>query len=124
MSAHIVVADDEQDIRQLIVFTLTRRGYQVTEAARGDTALDAVRTHRPDIVVLDAMMPGMTGLEVARALSDDPQTADIPILMVSAKGQEAEIKAGLDSGVQGYMVKPFSPRELGEQVAKMLEARQ
>lgn len=121
MSVHIVVADDEQDILQLIVFTLTRRGYQVTEATRGDSALEAVKTHLPDIVVLDSMMPGMTGVEVARALSDDPTTADIPILMVSARGQEAEIQEGLDSGVQRYLVKPFSPRELGEQIAEMLE---
>ncbi|HEX2173724.1 MAG TPA: response regulator [Dehalococcoidia bacterium] len=120
MSARIVVADDEADIRRLIVFTLKRRGYQVLEASAGDAALDLIRRERPDLAVLDVMMPGLTGLEVAGALGADPATRSIPIVMLSAKGQSVEIEAGLASGARAYLVKPFAPQDLAARVAEIL----
>lgn len=120
MSARIVVADDEADIRRLIVFTLKRRGYAVLEASAGDDALVMIRAERPDLAVLDVMMPGLSGLEVAAALATEPATATIPIVMLSAKGQAAEVQAGLASGARAYLVKPFSTQELAERVAEFL----
>lgn len=120
MSARIVVADDEADIRRLIVFTLKKRGYQVLEAGAGDAALALIRQELPDLAVLDVMMPGLSGLEVAGALRDDPATRSIPIVMLSAKGQAAEIQAGLDSGACAYLVKPFAPQELAARIAEIL----
>jgi two-component system, OmpR family, response regulator MtrA len=123
MTARIVVADDEADIRRLIVFTLRRRGYEIIEASTGDSALAQVRDSMPDLVVLDVMMPGLTGLEISRLLAADAATASIPILMLSAMGQAAEIEAGLSSGAHSYLVKPFAPRELADRVAEMLAVR-
>jgi two-component system response regulator MtrA len=123
MTARIVVADDEADIRRLIVFTLRRRGYEIIEASTGESALAQVRDSIPDLVVLDVMMPGLTGLEISRLLAADAATASIPILMLSAMGQAAEIEAGLSSGANSYLVKPFAPRELADRVAEMLAVR-
>ncbi len=123
MSARIVVADDEADIRRLIVFILKRRGYTVLEANAGDVALELVRRERPDLVALDVMMPGLTGLEVAQALNDDPSTADIPIIILSAKGQGTEVEAGIKAGACTYLVKPFAPQELADRVAEILATR-
>ncbi|MDP9313014.1 MAG: response regulator [Chloroflexota bacterium] len=120
MSQRIVVADDEQDIRRLISFTLHRRGYTVLEARDGDTALSIIRQEHPDLVVLDVMMPGLTGLQVARALAADAATATIPIVILSALAQEAEVQMGLESGVQAYLVKPFVLRELVARIADLL----
>src|SRR5690349_6404016 len=120
MSARIVVADDDPDIRRLIVFTLRRRGYDVQEAARGDTALDMVRAQKPNLVVLDVMMPGLTGIEVAEALKADAETAPIPIIILSAKGQASEVNAGMGAGAQAYMIKPFAPQELAAKVVELL----
>ena len=118
--ASIVVAGDDADIRELIVFTLERRGYAVHAAGSGDVALELARSVAPQLVVLDVMMPGLTGLEVARELRGDPSTASIPIVILSAQGQAAEIEAGLASGAESYLVKPFTPRELGERVGALL----
>ena len=123
MSARIVVADDEADIRRLIVYTLRRRGYTIVEARAGDTALELIRQERPDLAVLDVMMPGMSGLDVARALTADPETASIPIVILSAKGQATEIEAGLASGARTYLTKPFAPQELAARVAEALHVR-
>ena len=124
MTARIVVADDEADIRRLVSFTLRRRGYTVLEASAGDTALELIRKERPDLCVLDVMMPGLTGTEVARALTADAETAAIPIIMLSAKGQAVEIEQGMESGARAYLVKPFSPAALASQVADILAARE
>ena len=122
-AARIVVADDEADIRRLTTFTLQRRGYTILEASAGDAALELIRRERPDLAVLDVMMPGLSGIEVAAAMAADPATASIPVVMLSAKGQASEVQAGLASGAHVYLVKPFSPRELGERVAAILAAR-
>lgn len=120
MSARILVVDDDEDIRNLIVFTLQNRGYAVIEASDGETALSLVPQAQLDLILLDVMLPGRTGLEVAKMLASDPATAQIPILMLSAKGQHAEIAQGLASGAKSYLVKPFTPRELATRVAEML----
>ena len=124
MSPRIVVADDEADIRRLIVFVLKRRGYTVMEADAGDVALELIRRELPDLVTLDVMMPGLTGLEVAEALAADPATAAIPVIILSAKGQAAEVQAGLQSGARSYLVKPFESKELAERVEQLLAGAQ
>lgn len=118
--ARIVVADDEADIRRLVAFTLKRRGHDVLEADGGDTVLELVRTELPDAIVLDVMMPGMTGLEVARILSTEPETARIPIIILSAKGQAAEVDQGLAAGAHAYLVKPFAPQDLAAKISELL----
>lgn len=122
MSACIVVADDEADIRRLIVFTLRRRGYTVWEAGAGDTALALIRQERPDLAVLDVMMPGLSGFDVVRELATDLSVSPIPIIMLSAKGQTAEVEVGLSAGARAYLVKPFAPQELAARVAEILAA--
>ena len=116
----IVVADDDPPIRRLLVFTLQRRGYQVLEAGDGETALALIRQSLPALAVLDMMMPGLSGLEVTQALAQDPATAGIPVMIVSAKGQESEVEAGLTGGACSYIVKPFAPRDVAARVAGIL----
>ena len=120
MSKCILVADDDDDIRRLVAFTLRRRGYNVLEANAGDTALELVRAERPDLVVLDVGMPGLNGLEVAAAMQSDALCAAIPIIILSAKGQAAEIEQGLSVGAKEYLVKPFAPKELAATVVEVL----
>ncbi len=122
MSKTILIADDEPNIRQLIAFTLRRRGYIILEAEDGTTALALIRQDSPDLAVLDVMMPGLTGIAIVQQLAADPATAEIPVILLSAKGQGIEIEEGLASGARLYLVKPFSPRELADRVAEVLEA--
>jgi two-component system phosphate regulon response regulator PhoB len=122
VSKTILIADDEPNIRQLVAFTLRRRGFEIVEAEDGITALDLIRQSAPDLVVLDVMMPGLTGIAVLQQLSADPATAEIPVVLLSAKGQGVEIEEGLASGARLYLVKPFSPRELADRVAEVLES--
>ncbi|GAC1462669.1 MAG: hypothetical protein NVS2B16_01980 [Chloroflexota bacterium] len=117
----ILVADDDDDIRRLIVFTLTRRGYMVLEADNGDMARDLIARERPDLVVLDVTMPQLSGIQVARALRADAQTAHIPIVMLSAAGQTEDIDRGLAAGAFSYLLKPFLPSVLATHVAVALE---
>jgi DNA-binding response OmpR family regulator len=124
MTSRIVVADDDPDIRRLIVFTLRRRGYEVHEAGAGDAALELVRKELPDLVVLDVMMPGLTGIEVAQMLKANADTASIPIIILSAKGQAAEVNAGIDAGAHAYMVKPFTPQDLAAKIRELLGAKE
>lgn len=121
MSKTILIADDEPNIRQLIAFTLRRRGYIILEADDGAAALALIRQESPDLAVLDVMMPGLTGIAVVQQLAVDPATAEIPVILLSAKGQGSEIEEGLASGARLYLVKPFSPRELADRVAEVLE---
>lgn len=124
MTGRIVAADDEADIRRLVAFTLRRRGYVVIEASAGDEALTLIRQEQPDLAVLDVLMPGMTGIEVAQALSQDPTTASIPIILLSALGQVTDVKAGLQSGARIYLTKPFAPPDLVASVANVLASRE
>ncbi len=120
MSIRIVVADDEDDIRRLVAFTLRHRGYTVLEAVDGLQALQIIRAEQPDLAVLDVMMPHMSGLDVVREMASNVATASIPVLIVSAKGQSNDIEAGLATGATSYLTKPFSPRVLAERVATIL----
>ena len=120
MAARIVAADDEADIRRLIAFTLRRRGFMVLEASTGDEALELIRDEHPDVAVLDVLMPGLSGIQVAEALTNDPETASIPVILLSALGQVADIKAGLQSGARLYLTKPFAPPDLVASVNSIL----
>lgn len=108
----ILVVDDEEDILELVRHNLAREGYQVICAASGEKAVAKARSDKPDLIVLDLMLPGIDGLQVARNLKDDAGTRSIPIIMLTAKGEEADVVTGLELGADDYITKPFSPRVL------------
>lgn len=120
---HILVVDDEKDILELVEYNLAREGYQVTCVATGEEGLKAAKTAPPDLVVLDLMLPGVDGLEVCRRLKADPKTQHVPIVMLTAKGEEADIVAGLELGAEDYITKPFSPRVLVARARAVLRRR-
>lgn len=126
MTAHtasrLVVADDEADIRKLVSFILRRHGHTVLEATTGTEAYELIAAERPDIAILDVMMPGMSGVEVARRLHQAPGLDAIPVMLLSAKGQAGEVAEGLESGATAYIVKPFSPSALAQRVDELLAA--
>ena len=119
----ILVVEDEDDIRELLRYNLAKEGYQVTGLASGEEALKAVKATRPDLMVLDLMLPEMDGLEVCRSLKQDPQTRNLPIVMLTAKGEEADIVAGLELGADDYITKPFSLRVLLARLRAVLRRR-
>jgi two-component system alkaline phosphatase synthesis response regulator PhoP len=119
----ILVVEDEEDILELLRYNLVKEGYRVTGVGTGEEALKAVRSSVPDLMVLDLMLPGVDGLEVCRLLRQDPQTRPLPIIMVTAKGEEADIVAGLELGADDYVTKPFSPRVLLARVRAVLRRR-
>lgn len=119
--ARILVAEDERDIRELIGFTLRHHGHEVLTASNGEDALATALRDLPDLVLLDIRMPRLTGYDVCRRLRADPTTRDIPIAFLSAKGQDAEIQAGMDAGATDYILKPFAPDQLINRVALLLE---
>ena len=108
----VLVVEDERDIVELLRYNLAKSGYHVMAALNGEEGLRLAHQNPPDLVILDLMLPGMDGLDVCRALKGDPQTAGIPIVMVTAKGEEADIVTGLELGAHDYICKPFSPRVL------------
>ncbi len=112
MAAQVLVVEDEPDIRDLVVFHLEREGFRVRTARNGPDALKQIRAAPPDLVVLDLMLPEIDGLEVCRRLRRDPATASIPVIMLTAKGDEADRVVGLELGADDYVTKPFSPKEL------------
>lgn len=119
--ARIVVADDEGDIRDLVAFKLRQSGHEVVAVADGAGAVRACVEDVPDLVVLDVMMPGMSGLEACRALRLHPTLGEIPVILLTARAQEVDIELGFDAGADEYVVKPFSPRELVSRVTAVLE---
>ena len=106
----ILVVDDEEDILELVRYNLAREGYQVTGTLTGEDALRKVRSESFDLIVLDLMLPGMDGLAFTKTLKNDPRLRSIPIIMLSAKGEEADIVTGLELGADDYITKPFSPK--------------
>jgi phosphate regulon transcriptional regulator PhoB len=120
MSSRVLIVEDEPDIRELVVHHLKREGYQVSAASSGEEALRQVQAAPPDLVILDLMMPSMDGLEVCRRLRQDPATASLPIVMLTAKGDEVDRVLGLEIGADDYVVKPFSPKELLARVRAVL----
>lgn len=118
--AHILVAEDERDIRDLIAFTLQFAGHKITPASNGEEAVELARSINPDLILTDVRMPKMTGYEVCATLKADAATAHIPIVILSAKGQDEEIDAGRNAGATDYILKPFAPDMLTKRVAEIL----
>ncbi|MDY7094039.1 MAG: response regulator transcription factor [Acidobacteriota bacterium] len=135
-STRIFIVEDEPDIAEVLEYNLGREGFEVQSFERGDTALTATRRDTPDLVLLDLMLPGLDGLEFARMLKREPATSRIPVIMLTAKGEEVDRIVGLELGADDYITKPFSPREVvlrvkavlrrhsngGEETAELLEA--
>jgi two-component system alkaline phosphatase synthesis response regulator PhoP len=119
----ILVVDDEEDILELVRFNLAREGYDLVCTMSGEEALEMARKEHPDLLVLDLMLPGIDGLEVAKILKNDVKTKDIPIIMLTAKGEEADIVTGLELGADDYVTKPFSPRVLVARVRAALRRK-
>lgn len=116
----ILVIDDEKDLIELVRYNLEKEGYAVIGAADGEAGLGLAGREKPDLVVIDLMLPGMDGLEVCRRLRQEPLTAQIPVLMLTARSSEADRIIGLELGADDYMTKPFSPRELAARVKAIL----
>jgi len=119
----ILVVEDEADILDLIDYRLSQEGFQIVRATDGEMGLELARIQDPDLMLLDIMLPGLDGLEVCRRLKRDPVTESIPIIIVSAKGEESDVVAGLELGADDYLVKPFSPRELAARSRAILRRR-
>jgi two-component system, OmpR family, alkaline phosphatase synthesis response regulator PhoP len=118
--AHIFVVDDEPDILELVHYNLTQHGYDVSCSLSGEEGLVQMRSRPPDLLLLDVMLPGMDGLEVCKALKQNSRTADLPIIMLTARSEEADIVAGLELGADDYLTKPFSTRVLLARIKAVL----
>lgn len=119
----VLVADDDDDIRDLVAFRLDRAGYEVLRAGDGQQALDLAKEHVPDLAVLDVMMPKLTGYDVTRELRADAATSRIPVILLTARVQEADVARGFEAGADDYVKKPFSPQELKARVQAVLGRR-
>jgi two-component system phosphate regulon response regulator PhoB len=123
MAKHILVVDDEQDILELVKYNLAKNGFQVACVATGEEAIRTAKAESPDLVLLDLMLPGADGFSVTRALKSEAKTAHIPIVFLSARGEEADIVAGLELGAEDYITKPFSPRVLVARVKAVIRRK-
>lgn len=119
--AKILIAEDERDIRDLVAFTLRFAGHEVVAVGNGEEAVTAARDEKPDLILMDVRMPRMTGYEACEKMKADPLLVKIPVVFLSAKGQESEIKTGLEAGADEYLLKPFAPAELTQRVSELLE---
>jgi len=113
----------KQDILELLEYNLVKNGYRVTCVTTGEAALEAARAHVPDVLLLDLMLPGLDGLEVCKILKNDPKTSHIPVVMLTAKGEDADVVTGLEIGADDYVTKPFSPRVLLARIRAVLRRR-
>ncbi len=120
MSQLILVVEDDAEIRELVKFNLERDGFRVAAVEGGDDALDRVKAARPDLVILDIMLPGRSGLEVLQDLRRSPQTRDLPVVLLTARASEVDKLVGFEFGADDYVTKPFSPKELLARVRAML----
>lgn len=120
----VLIIEDEEDILALVHFNFARAGFQVACATSGEDGLQQVKTEQPDLILLDLMLPGVDGLEVCRRLRADEATADVPIVMMTAKGEESDVVAGLELGADDYVTKPFSPKILMARARAVLRRRQ
>jgi CheY-like chemotaxis protein len=118
--AKILIAEDERDIRDLVAFTLRFAGHEVFAASNGEEAVELAPRVNPDLILMDVRMPRMTGYEACKILKADPDLKDIPVVFLSAKGQENEIQQGLASGAEDYLLKPFAPDQLTSRVKAIL----
>ena len=117
---HILVVEDEEDIQELLRFNLEKEGFQVSTVGTGEDGISQVREKTPDLVVLDLMLPGLNGLDVCRLLKGSAESKSVPVVMVTAKGEEADVVAGLELGADDYLVKPFSPKVLIARIRAVL----
>lgn len=124
MAATILIVDDEPDVADLLKYHLQKAGYQTLVAGDGARALEIARRSRPEAIVLDLMLPGMSGIEVCRELRKNPSTAPLGVLMLTAKGQPIERIAGLETGADDYVTKPFSPKEVVLRVQALVRRSQ
>jgi len=122
MKRRVLTIDDQADIRRLIRMTLEFEGFEVLEAGNGLDGLGLARRERPDLILLDVMMPGIDGLAVSQTIQSDPQLSSIPVVMLTALDRDGDIEAGLESGVKAYLVKPFGPIELIDTVHQLIDA--
>lgn len=121
MSLHVVLAEDDPDIRLVARLALKKAGYRVTAVTNGRELLEKVAEERPDVVLLDWMMPEMDGAEACVRLRSNPATADLPIIFITAKSQGFEVERGLALGARGYIIKPFDALTLGDQLRQLLD---
>ena len=119
-TARVLVVEDEPDIAEIISYNLQREGYAVGVRDNGHEALESIQREPPDLVILDLMLPGLDGIEVCRQMRADPRTANVPVIMVTAKGEESDVVLGLGIGADDYLRKPFSPRELTARIRAIL----
>lgn len=117
---HVLVIEDEPDIREMLAFTLTREGFRVTEAETAEQGLERLAERLPDIVLIDWMLPGQSGVELARRVRRDAATAELPLIMLTARGEEADKLRSFESGIDDYVTKPFSPKELIARIRALL----
>ncbi|WP_439137641.1 response regulator transcription factor [Roseicyclus sp.] len=123
MGGRILLIEDEGNIREAIGFILSRAGWEVQGHGNGATAIEAVTRTKPDMVILDIMLPGLSGFEILRALRDGAQTARLPVLMLTAKGQARDQEAAFEMGADAYLTKPFSNADLLATVARLAQTR-
>lgn len=121
--AKILIAEDERDIRDLITFILTFAGYAVVSAPNGEEAVTLAKREIPDLILMDVRMPLMTGYEACAVMKLDPRLRNIPVIFLSAKGQDSEIQAGLQAGADEYLLKPFAPDQLLQRIQMVLSQR-
>jgi DNA-binding response OmpR family regulator len=119
----VLAADDDEDILELVAFRLERSGYTVLQARDGEQALELARAEKPDLAVLDVMMPKLDGFELTRRLRAEEGTSRMPIILLTARAQDADVDRGFDSGADDYLRKPFSPQELSTRVQAILGRR-
>ncbi len=117
---NVLIADDEHNIRHILDFSLHAEGFDVISAHNGEDAQDMAREHIPDLIILDVMMPGKGGIETCRALKSDPLTAEIPVILLTARASKADREAGEAAGANDYITKPFSPQKVIETVQGLL----
>ncbi|MCX5869377.1 MAG: response regulator [Deltaproteobacteria bacterium] len=122
--ATILIVEDDENIQQLVGYNLAKAGFQVLYAENGEQALASVKRELPDLMVLDIMLPSLNGFEVCKILRKDPQTKALPIIMLTAKGEESDVTAGLDLGADDYITKPFSPKILISRIKAALRRRE
>jgi DNA-binding response OmpR family regulator len=118
--AKILIAEDDQDIRELILLTLQFNGFQVTPVDNGYAAVESAMAEAFDLILMDVRMPKMTGYEACRRLKEIDSTRDVPVIFLSAKGQDVEIEAGIQAGATDYILKPFAPDKLVDKIRQIL----
>lgn len=119
--ARILVAEDERDIRELINFTLSFAGHEVTQVPNGEEAVTMAQEIKPDLIMMDVRMPRLTGYEACRKMKEIDSVKDIPVVFLSAKGQDDEIAIGMEAGAIDYILKPFAPDDLTQRIADILQ---